>query len=384
MTKLLHYTLVVLLFLAIGCGGLRIPPPFKAGNDSWGMFGGTPGRTNVAEQSVQPPLTLAWQHDITSGMGSGSPLVIGNVVLVTNLRGELHGIDAETGKRIGWLNIGDAIKGSPAVDGNVVYIAIANSRESLVAYDLLEGKYLWKKEFGDLEVTPLFLNNRLYFGNTSGVFFCVDKETGEHDWRFRLPDNSTRKGIRSSATVDGALVIFGAEDGSIYALDAKNGAEQWSYNTGASVFAAPAVSNGTLFCGNSTGTFSALNSQTGNVLWQFDAGAPIYATPSFPQHLVLIGTTAGTLYALNVRDGSVAWRTELNSVINSSAVVSGDVAYVGTLKKELYAVQTTTGAILWKETLKGRVKTSPAVAGGKVFVSTDDKLLLAFTSKEQN
>ncbi len=384
MRKLLRHTVLLLPLLAVGCGGLRIPPPFKAESDSWGMFGRTPGRTNVAEQGVEPPLKLAWERDITSGMGAGSPLVIGNVVLATNLRGELHGIDAKTGKRIGWLNIGDAIKGSPAVDGNVLYIAIANSRESLVAYDLLDGKYLWKKEYGDLEVTPLFFNDRLYFGNTSGLFFCVDKETGDHDWRFRLSDNSTRKGIRSSATVDGNLVMFGAEDGSIYALDATTGAEAWSYNTGSPIFAAPAVINGTLFCGNSTGTFFAINSQTGNVFWQFDAGASIYATPSFPENLVLIGTTAGKLHALNANDGTLAWTTELGSVINSSAVVSGNVAYVGTLKKELYAVQTTTGAILWKETLKGRVKTSPAIAGGKIFVATDDKLLLAFTSKEQN
>ena len=373
----------IAIVLMSGCAGLKLADPLHIGERDWPMFGKDQTRTNATNEIVAPPLTLAWEHDITSGMGYGSPIIIDSVVIVTNLRGEMYGINAKSGKRIGWVSLGDAFQGSPVIDENIAYMAASNTRESLIAFDLLEGKVVWKHEFGDIEVTPLLYHNRLFFGNVAGNFFSVDKAKGELVWKFKLPENTKRKGIRSTATVCDNLIIFGAEDGSVYALDATYGTERWSYNTGAPVFASPAASNGVAYCGNVDGKLFAFNVKNGTVLWQFNAGSSVYATLSFANNLTLIGTTGGMLHALNVKDGSLAWSKELNGVINSSAVVSGNIAYVGTLKKELYAIKTDDGSVVWKETLQGRIKTSPAVAQGKVFVATDDKMILAFKPIEK-
>ncbi len=369
---------VILLSLFVGCTGLKLDQPMKPRENDWPMFGRTPLRTNATEEQVSPPLALAWEQDISSGMGYGSPIVIDSQVVVTNLRGELYVFDAFTGKRVGWVSLGDGIHGSPVVSGSMVYIAAANSRESLIAYDLSEGKALWKRDYGDIEVTPLLLDNRLYFGTTAGVFLCVERYQGEREWSFRLPETRKRKGIRSSAAAFENLVIFGGEDGSVYALDAKTGREQWSYDTGAPIFATPSISNGVVCIGNAQGDFFALDAKTGAKRWHLSAGTPIYAAASFWYDLVLIGTTGGKLLALNTADGAMRWSVEFNSVINSSAVVSGNIAYVGTLKKELYALKVQDGSTVWKQTLSGRIKTSPAVACGRLFVATDDKMLLAF------
>jgi outer membrane protein assembly factor BamB len=367
----------------VGCAGLKLANPLRIDDADWPTFGKSSQRTNATSEIVAPPLALAWEHDITTGMGYGSPIVIDTTVIVSNMRGELYGISANTGKRIGWVTLGEAFHGSPVVDRNVAYVASANAKESVIAFDLLEGKTLWKQEYGDIEVTPLLFNERLYVGNTAGVFFCINKENGELEWKYRLRENTKHKGIRSSATVSGEVIMFGAEDGNIYALGAKYGTEQWSYNTGAPIAASPAVNNDVVFCGNSDGNFVALNVADGKRIWQFSCGASIYATASFANTLVLIGTTGGKLFALNSNDGTKVWSTEFNSVINSSAVVSGSVAYVGTLRKELAAVNIADGAVVWRDTLRGRIKTSPAVAHGKVFVATDDKMVLAFKPIEE-
>ncbi len=62
--------------------------------------------------------------------------MVDGTLLVGNLRGELYAADGQTGKRIGWIKLGDAIQGSPVVDGSMVYVAVSNSSESLVAFDL--------------------------------------------------------------------------------------------------------------------------------------------------------------------------------------------------------------------------------------------------------
>ncbi len=370
--------LLIAIIAVGGCSGLKVPQPLKIDESDWPAFGKNQERTNATSEILTPPLTLAWEYDISSPMGLGSPIVIDSTVIVTNLRGEMHGINANTGKRYGWVNVGEAVHGSPVIEQNIAYVAAANSRWSLIAYDLIEGTTVWKQAYGDIEATPTLSKNKLFVGNTAGVFFCIDRATGESDWKFRLPDNTKRKGIRSSAAVSDSLVIFGAEDGSIYALDVRYSSSQWTFNTGAPVFASPAVYHSVVYCGNKNGMLFALDAKTGKELWRFDAGTSIYATPAFADDRLLIGTTGGKLFCLNADNGAVRWTNELNSVINSSVAVSGNVAYFGTLKKELLAIRLDDGSVVWKQSLRGRVKTSLAIAHGRLFVATDDKLISAF------
>ncbi|MBI5471491.1 MAG: PQQ-binding-like beta-propeller repeat protein [Ignavibacteriae bacterium] len=361
-----------------GCSGLKLPQVLRIDEDDWPAFGKNQERTNATSERLVPPLSLAWECDISSGMGFGSPIVIDSTVIVTNMRGEMYGLNANTGKRYGWVNLGEAVHGSPVIDQNVAYVAVSNSRYSLVAYDLVEGAALWKQSYGDVEVTPTFSNNKLFFGNTSGIFFCVDRTTGLQEWRFRLPDNSKGKGIHSSAAASDSLIIFGADDGNIYALDTRYSTPRWTFTTGAPVFASPAISEGTVFCGNIDGVLFALDLMTGKEQWRFDAKTSIYATPSFSGGRLLIGTVGRTLYCLNKDRGTAIWSTDLNGVVNSSAAISGNIAYIGTLKKELLALKIDDGSMIWKQALRGRVKTTPAIAHGKLYVATDDRMILAF------
>lgn len=369
--------------LTVGCSGLRLDQPLRRSERDWPMFGRTPMRTHATNELVAPPLTLAWEQDISSSMGYGSPIIIDSNVLITNMRGELYMFNVLTGKRLGWVSLGDGIHGSPVVEGSVVYVAATNTRESLTAYDVVEGKALWKRDYGDIEVTPLLLDNKLYFGTTAGVFLCVERYRGEREWSFRLPDNAKRKGIRSSAAAFEKVIIFGAEDGNVYGLDANTGSELWSYDTGSPIFASPAISKGVVFIGNMAGQFFALDAKTGTKLWQTATGSAIYAAASIAEGLVLIGTTGGRFLALLATDGATRWSVAFNSVINSSAVVSGNIVYVGTLKKELYALRLQDGSIMWKQTLNGRIKTTPAVAHGRLFVGTDDRMILAFQTLQE-
>lgn len=380
MMKANNIMVIILCLIFSNCAGLKLAGPFKPKEGDWRTFGRTSSRVNATNEVVAPPLQLAWEQDITSAMGSGSPIVIDSTVLVTNLRGELYCFNLNTGKRLGWVTLGEAIQSSPAIGDEIAYVAAANTRESLIAYDLRKGKAIWKQEFGDIEVSPLLYREKLYFGNNAGIFFCVDRMTGEMEWKFRLGENTKRKGIRSTATVHDSLIIFGTEDGSMYALDAVNGSERWSYDTGSPIFASPAVNNHVVYCGNMDGNLYALNAGNGAVVWKFSAGSSLYATPSFSGGLLLVGTTGGKMFGVNVKDGTRIWTTDLNSVVNSSAVISGTIAYVGTLKKELVAIKIDDGTVVWRQTLQGRVKTSPAIAHGKVIIATDDKMILAFKS----
>ncbi len=369
---------IVALLFAAGCTGLRMERSLLPRPDDWPTFARTTGHTATSSGALPPPLARAWSEDIAAATGNGSPVVVDSVVFVGTQRGDLYAFSAATGRKIGSVGLGDAIQGSPVIEGTVAYVATSNSRNSITAFDLFNGKALWKKSYGDVEVTPCLCNERIFFGNTGGTFFCIEKATGDVRWKFEIPDNRTFKGIRSSPAADSATIVFGADDGTVYALDAKTGTVSWTFETGAPVLAAPLIALGRVFVGNRHGEFFALDISTGRPAWKSRTAAPIYANAVPAGRVVIVGDLAGGASGFTMSDGTLLWHTDLGGPINSGGAVAGRTVYVGTMKKQVLGLDPENGAILWKADAGGRIRTSPAAASGHLFVTTDEHDLIAF------
>lgn len=373
---------IALSIALAGCGGLRLDHVPHQRTGDWPTFARNGSRSAVAEGPLTPPLTLAWETDVSAGIGNGSPVIVDSIIFVGNLRGELCAYAASSGKRLGWVNLGDAIQGSPAISGAVAFVAMSNSRESVAAFDLVTGRPQWKKSCGDVELSPLLFQENLYVGNIAGSFFCLDRGTGEQRWRFDLPENSRLKGIRSSPAADSGMVVFGADDGWVYGLNAGTGALRWKTDTGAPVSASPLIDGGTVFIGNRNGSIFAIGGSNGRVLWRAEAGAGVFGNAVPAGGNVIFGTSAGTVLAYRRTDGARAWSADAGGPVNAGGAVAGSVVYVGTLRKQVVALNVNDGSVLWKTDAGGRIRTSPAVVDGRIVIATDERVLRAY--KETN
>jgi outer membrane protein assembly factor BamB len=361
-----------------GCTALRLPGGVQVAPDDWPMNGRTASRTALAAGWVVPPLVPDWEADLGSGVGTGSPLAADSFIVVGTLRGEVLAFHARTGKKLGGASFGDAVPGSPALRGNVVYVPLANSSESIVAYDLAQGKILWKQTCGDIATSPLLLEQRLYAGTADGALLCIGTETGSILWRYELPANTTLKGIRSSPASDGSLIVFGADDGHVYALDALLGTLRWRCPAGAPVMAGVALESGSAFVATVEGAILAIDLASGHVRWTYRAGSPVYAGAALADGMVVVGTTGGVVYALRQEDGRKVWECALRGAISAPGVISGSWFFVGTLSRLITALRLTDGSVAWRDSLEGRVKTSPAVARDRLVIATDDRVLHAY------
>ncbi len=75
-------------------------------------------------------------------------------------------------------------------------------------------------------------------------------------------------------------VFLGNTDGRVYAYDASSGKLDWAVQTGAYVYASPAVANApglgpTIYLGSYDGTFYAMNARSGRIDWQYHDGGKI-------------------------------------------------------------------------------------------------------------
>jgi len=82
---------------------------------------------------------------------------------------------------------------------------------------------------------------------------AIDRVTGKQKWEFRARDQ-----IDSSAVVcGGKSLIFGSDDGYIYALDLEKGAELWRFEAGSPVKTSPAVAGDYVIFGADDGVLYA-------------------------------------------------------------------------------------------------------------------------------
>jgi len=370
--------ILLLICLLGGCSYLRLQQIPVPSREDWTMYGGGIGRTNVAHSSVDPPLARLWEYDASAGFSPYSGAIMGNYLFVGNLSGEVHVIDIPTGRGMGKYDFGTAIVGTPVVDRGLMYLALSRTEESLVAYNLVTAKIEWRAKLGDIETSPLLMNGRLYATSLEGSLICADSRNGEIIWRFTLPINLRTRTVRSSPASDGVVVVFGCDDGDVYAVGIDDGKLRWTAKTGGSVLASPSVTLGKVFVGSLDNTFYAFDAGSGKLVWKQALDAKIYSSQAVNDHAVFVGTSGRTVFSLDAQTGRVLWRTTTNSVVNAPPLVSGSAVYIGSLDKTLYAFDTASGEILWQYKSEGRIKTMPVAAGRYLFLFAEDRSVMAF------
>lgn len=361
-----------------GCGGLRLAAPPRHPEAGILMLGGSPARNNDLNNVPPPPLSPEWDEDVTAGIGDGAPCLVDSILFIGNLRGELYAFHAATGKRLGWVALGAAIQGTPVIAGSIAIVALAGGRESVVAYDLVEGRVRWRFSGGDIHGSPLLLGTSIYAANVHGVLTCLSLGTGEKMWSFALPSNTTLKGIRSSPAGRDSSIVFGADDGSLYCCNARTGTMRWRVTSGGPIQATPVIHNGTVYVGTLNGDLVAVDLSSGSLRWSRTPGSSIYGAAVADSAAVIVGTTGGRIVALDPATGATRWNTDLRSPVDAGLLGAGDVIYAGTLKKELIALKRSTGEIIWRTTTDGRIKTTPIGGLGRVFIAQDTRIVQSF------
>jgi alcohol dehydrogenase (cytochrome c) len=203
--------------------------------------------TNVSKLGVAwtMPLTMSTAH--TDGAYAATPVVVNGVVYVQDLDSNVFAISLATGKVL-WTHDYDSPNGGPDgvnVVGGVVYAATATAA---VALDAATGAQLWSRTLTEndhegIAMAPGYNNGTVYVST--------------------VPANVTTQ--------------YGAGgQGILWALNAKTGAPEWSWNQDQNLWGNPAVNSGAGLW--YTPSFDA----EGNIYMGIANPAPIFGTESYP------------------------------------------------------------------------------------------------------
>lgn len=323
-----------------------------------------------------------------------------------------------------------AVKPSGVVWGDTLFYP--SDSGVIYAFDRMSGTVRWETELIDrdpgIHGSPVVTVSTVCQGTYAGFLHCLDRETGEEIWRYRIGNvigsspsyvpehnaiyvsheapredpapgagyvtkNDPRTGDaiwvseklghwpHASVAVDPErnVVMVGANDGIFHGFDTDTGEEIWqrdfeAESGEADIKGTPALSatRGLVVFGTWDHHVYALDIETGAERWSFDAGGSMQSSAALDDvnGRVFIGRSGSgpSFFAIDLDSGQQLWSATLGSVTSSPAI-SGDRSriVVGTADGRVVALEAETGEIVWEFETDGPVSASPTLVGDMIY-----------------
>ncbi len=237
-------------------------------------------------------------------------------------------------------------------------------------------------------MSPLVSDQLVFQGNNLGSFVALDRKSGRVKWRKEF-----KGGVEAGATLFKNQVFVAANDGTISALNAKNGDQIWSFSSSSENVSIPVLdtSTGLLYFQNSQNLVFCLEADTGRQVWVYSKPDNTLmtirgsSTPTVANGLVFVGFSEGSFVALNAKTGQVAWEQVLNrnkkfkDVDAQAVVVSPTVVVVSGYDDRVYALTQSQGQILWS--YNAGSYSAVTLDGQFIYVSTTDSKFLKLNAE---
>lgn len=268
--------------------------------------------------------------------------------------------------------------------GDERYLYLLKNNAALYVMRRSDGKVVWKKLLGRLAASSPAVRDGMVFctvlerrGSRGGRVVAIDTDGFKFAWKRDLASRTET----SPVVVDG-IVYVGSENGTVYALRARDGSVKWSKRFGGAVKGGLAYYRGALFFGDYAGEVHSVRARDGKVRWTTGSGGTLglgdgqfYATASVAFGRVYIGNTNGSMYSFAASDGKLAWRKGTGAYVYSSAAVAdprgvGPTVYFGSYDGTVYALDARTGRTRWSREAGGRISGGVDLLGDLLFYST--------------
>jgi outer membrane protein assembly factor BamB len=234
---------------------------------------------------------LKWYFE-TGDQITSSPAVYDGRVYFGSWDGSIYAL-MDSGEMKWKFQTDGAIYSSPALAYKKVFFGSSDGK--VYALDREKGTPVWTFQTDDnISATPAISGKVVYIGSWDGSMYALGSEDGKLLWKFR-----TGGGVYSSPAVLDDTIIFGSYDGKLYCLDKRTGALKWFYASKDSVYhSSPVVANGVVYVGlGYKNKVQAFNARTGEYLWSWPTGASVGATPAISGTDMYIAASDGKIYA---------------------------------------------------------------------------------------
>lgn len=342
---------------------------------------------------------ISWKFK-TGGAVYSTPLIIDDVVYIGSTDSSFYAVDIESGTEVWSYKSGNRIFSTAAFSGNIICFESGNvlygldtsgsekwkvtisegsvtnqyddwdyfhsspiivdgiayvgsQRGQVIGVNIFTGTEVLRINTGDsgigIRVKPAIYDNKIYFGECSGKFYCYNIDTGEKVWEYDTNPETLWQdpAILTNPVVKDSIVYFGGRHCHMYALDAFTGAKIWWYSDPNNmwILGGPAISDTLLFMGSSNQQLlHSFSLSSRKLLWKKKFDGRIFGTPFVDGENVFFGTgkeksdEIGSVFAVDRTSGEIVNCYIIGAQVHSSPVINGNKIIFGCKDGYVYAL----------------------------------------------
>jgi outer membrane protein assembly factor BamB len=338
-------------------------PASGAGHFAWPLYGYDQNHTRFfpAASYVHAPFKRLWVH-VGRALLEFPPVIYGEHIYQLADSAVLNAFDKRTGHLIWSRPLGQLSASTPAVTSNTLYVTILysghpSSPGRIIALNSANGAVRWWRALpSGSESSPMLAHGDVFFGSQNGTVYALNDRNGEPVWTYHA-----QAAVKASPTLANGVLYFGDYSGRLQAVSERTGHRIWlSQSEGAllgsgTFYSTAAVVYGRVFLGNTDGRIYAYDASTGRLDWAVQTGAYVYASPAVTNApglgpTIYLGSYNGYFYAINARSGHIDWRFNAHGRISGSATIVGRIVYFADLgTHRTYGLGISTGRVTFQD-----------------------------------
>ena len=287
-----------------------------------------------------PQVAEVWRSQDEGDIGCGA-VPAGRYVLYANEAGVVKALDARTGREVWRFATEGKVFSTPAVWRKRVVIGSTDGFiYCLRALKVRSGKLLWAHDSiaGFVECKPYIDAEQVVFGDWANTLYSLDPRTGALQWTWQTKGSRMFSPAAVYPVKAQGKIFLVTPERKTYALDARTGEPLWVHPGGRESIAL-SPDGSTIYVKTMFDSVQAYETapDDARLRWETRPGfgyeiAPTPCACSTDGCLVFVPTDKGNLFCLNAEDGSVIWKHKISvALINSIVPLPGNQLLVATM-----------------------------------------------------
>ncbi len=318
-------------------------------------------------------LKKVWQKRFLTGVSSNI-IVFRGTAIIPLLNGEIVAVRLNDGVGVGRKKMGKGPVTNPILQSDKLYFTLPRSRKQLASYDMVAGKFEWRRILPKGSDFMVADEHRL-FVVAGREIVAMSQTDGSKLWQKNEdnPISSTLLSLKKG-------LVYNDRRGTLVCRESESGELRWKRILSSGMpYGSPLSLDETLIVTTLSGMVSALNVRDGTIIWEKSVGYPIYTSPVIKDDLVVVAPSSGDLKALRLENGETVWTLATGELLTQPVMIeSTDYMVLSTQKGEIYIVNITDGGQILNEKLDARVMVVPAISGDFLLIADDRKQVTAY------
>lgn len=245
-----------------------------------------------------------WKTKLPKGVLS-EPVTTGKTLFVSSLAG-LYAYEAwynpesnsTTGRKL-WFHDTGVSASSPALSGGVLYLG--NEKGELHAVEFggtsVSSQWIFPAK-SPIRTKPLISDKTDYivFGTQDGFLYAVDRQSARKRWALFL-DAPVFSGVAAGSFNGQEHYYVGSDKGVFYAVDTF-GKKVWSFRTNGKIRSEPMLLGNAVIFGSGDNQLYGLDRETGKLLFQYGTDGDILGTPIALNNALIFGSADSFIHAI--------------------------------------------------------------------------------------